>query len=46
VARALAAAAVLAVALLNVLAYRKTIRNVVRSPAFLFWNVEDWWLAR
>jgi peptide/nickel transport system substrate-binding protein len=30
----------------NVLAYRTTIRNVVRSPENLFWNVEDWWLAR
>ena len=30
----------------NVLAYRTTIRNVVRSPDNLFWNVEDWWLER
>ena len=28
----------------NVLAYRTTIRNVIRSPDNLFWNVEDWWL--
>ena len=30
----------------NVLAYRTTIRNVVRSPENLFWNVEEWWLER
>ena len=27
-----------------VLALRKTVRNVVVSPANFFWNAEDWWL--
>jgi len=29
-----------------VLAYRTTVRNVVQAPNNLFWNAEDWWLAR
>ena len=29
-----------------VLALRQTVRNVVVSPNNLFWNAENWWLAR
>ncbi|MDQ3379613.1 MAG: peptide ABC transporter substrate-binding protein [Actinomycetota bacterium] len=29
-----------------VLAYRKTVRDVVASPNNLFWNAENWWLER
>ncbi|MBA3433179.1 MAG: peptide ABC transporter substrate-binding protein [Actinobacteria bacterium] len=29
-----------------VLAFRKTVRNVVGAPFSIFWNAEDWWLER